>query len=267
MPPAEQIGPSAGDDRFTVALPTVAERLALDATDARPLRRHDSGIFALPRSNVVVRLSAATTVNRARAELALRVTGWLHRLGFPTVEPVHDILCEAGGAVATVWRYLPQPSDPAPPLARARALGSLLRELHAEAGPPLPVPILDPFARLRAAIVADNERAQPVLPATDRAFLTGRIAELADAYAGLDFPLGIGLIHNDAHIGNLLVSADISGGFVLADWESESRAPGGGPGPRGCSGQPVRGIGRVEGSVRPRVRIRHRGLGWVARTA
>jgi Ser/Thr protein kinase RdoA (MazF antagonist) len=222
MPPAE---PAADAGPFAVALPRVAGSLGLDATDARPLRRHGSGIFLLPRSNVVVRLSAASPVNRVRAELALRVTGWLHRRGFPAVEPVHNVPCEAGGAVATVWRYLLQPAHPAPPLVRARVLGDLLRELHTQADPPFALPRLDPFARLRAAIEVDDERAQPVLTAGERAFLTGRIAELANAYAGLDFPLGVGLIHNDAHVGNLLVSDDSRGGFVLADWESASLGP------------------------------------------
>lgn len=231
MPLAEEAGRSVRAERFAVALPAVAERLSLDTTDARSLRLHDSGFFLLPGPNVVVRLSEATSENRARADLALRVTGWLHSQGFPAVVPVHSGLCAAGGMVATVWRYLPQPPDPVSALVRARALGGLLRELHALADSPLGLPVLDPFARLRAAVELDGQRTEPVLSPAERAFLVGRITELADAYAGLDFPRGIGLIHNDAHIGNLLISADrrygygYGYGFVLADWESARLGP------------------------------------------
>ncbi len=225
MQPAEQAGRSAGGRRFALALPAVAERLSLDTTDARPLRLHDSGVFLLPRPNVVVRLSEATSENRARADLALRVTGWLHSRGFPAVEPLDRGPCEAGGVVATVWRYLSQPPDAASPLVLAPALGRLLRELHALADPPLRLPVLDPFARLRAAIELDDQRVGQALSPADRSFLVGRIADLAEAYAGLHFPLGIGLIHNDAHIGNLLVSAGSRYGFVLSDWESARLGP------------------------------------------
>jgi hypothetical protein len=225
MPPAEEAGRSAGAERFTAALPAVAERLSLDMTDARPLRLHDSGVFLLPRPNVVVRVSKVTNENRARAELALRVTDWLHKRRFPAVEPVLGEPCEAGGVVAVAWRYLRQPPGPASPPVLAQALGGLLRELHALADPPLRLPVLDPFARLRAAIELDGQRSEPALSTADRAFLAGRITELADAYARLDFPRGIGLIHNDAHIGNLLASADSRYGFVLSDWESARIGP------------------------------------------
>ncbi len=208
-----------------MALRAVAEHLRFDPTDARPLRVHDSGVFLLPRPNVVVRLIEATSENRARADLAVRVTGWLARQGFPAVEPVQGGLCEAGGVVATVWRWLPQPLDPASPLVLARALGGLLRELHALSDPPFRPPTLDPFARLRAAVELDGQRSEPVLSPADRAFVVGRIAVLGDAYARLDFPCGIGLIHNDAHIGNLLANADSPHGFVLTDWESARFGP------------------------------------------
>src|SRR5215510_14462117 len=105
MPPADEAGRSARAERFAVALRAVAERQSLDPTGARPLRLHDSGVFLLPRPNVVVRLSEATDENRARADLALRVTGWLQGRGFPAVEPVHGGPCVAGGMVATVWRH------------------------------------------------------------------------------------------------------------------------------------------------------------------
>jgi len=197
----------------------------LDATGRRSLRLHDSGVFLLPQANVVARVIEATAENRERADLAVQVTGWLRRQGFPAVEPVHDGSYEAGGVVMTFWQHLPQPTGQAPPPVLARALGSLLRELHALPAPPFQLPPLDPFVRLRAAIEIDAQRSETILSHADRAFLLDRIAELGRAYAGLEFPCGHGLIHNDAHIGNLLAGAQSSYGYVLADWESARLGP------------------------------------------
>ncbi len=208
-----------------MALDMVADRLMLDTTGRRSLRLHDSGIFLLPRANVVARLIDATNENRERAGLAVQVTDWLCRQGFPAIEPVHDMPYEASGVVMTFWRHLPQPPDQAPPPVLARALGSLLRELHALPAPPFQLPTLDPFARLRAAIEMDTQRSETVLSHADHAFLVDRIADLRQAYAGLEFPRGHGLIHNDAHIGNLLASAERPYGYVLADWESARLGP------------------------------------------
>lgn len=41
----------------------------------------------------------------------------------------------------------------------------------------------------------------------------------------MDFPLGRGLIHNDAHVGNLLVDSERATGYVLADWDGTGRGP------------------------------------------
>src|SRR6266508_4809425 len=225
MLPADGAGSSARAARFATALDMVADRLMFDTTGRRRLRVHDSGIFLLPRANVVARLIGATNENRERAGLAVQVTDWLCRQGFPAIEPVHYMPYEASGVVMTFWRHLPQPPDQAPPPVLARALGSLLRELHALPAPPFQLPTLDPFARLRAAIEMDTQRSETVLSHVDHAFLVDRIADLRQAYAGLEFPRGHGLIHNDAHIGNLLASAERPYGYVLADWESARLGP------------------------------------------
>ncbi len=238
--------PSARAARFATALDMVADRLMLDTTGRRSLRLHDSGIFLLPRANVVARLIDATNENRERAGLAVQVTDWLCRQGFPAIEPVHDMPYEASGVVMTFWRHLPQPPDQAPPPVLARALGSLLRELHALPAPPFQLPTLDPFARLRAAIEMDTQRSETVLSHADHAFLVDRIADLRQAYAGLEFPRGHGLIHNDAHIGNLLASAERPYGYVLADWESARLGP------------------REVDLVLEGIRVRRRGMGRLA---
>jgi aminoglycoside phosphotransferase (APT) family kinase protein len=205
------------------ALHSIAAQLHLDTEGFQPLRVHDAAVYLLPRSNIVVRLVRATDTNRERAELALRVTEWLRRHNFPSVRPRYRQPYQAAGTLATLWEYLPQPSTDPPLSVLARALGRLLRDLHALPAPPFRLPTFDPFARLRAAM--DGDRVSSVLLADDCAFLDARIVKLEDAFRALDFPLGIGLIHNDAHIGNLLASAGSRCGFVLADWESARWGP------------------------------------------
>jgi aminoglycoside phosphotransferase (APT) family kinase protein len=65
----------------------------------------------------------------------------------------------------------------------------------------------------------------PVLADDERAFLTERMAVLGEAFAALAPPLGRGLIHNDAHIDNLLVAERSSYGYVLGDWDGASWGP------------------------------------------
>src|SRR5262249_14485807 len=184
----------------------LAGQLALDTHDVRLLRLHDAGIYLLPREHVVTRLIEATNENRERAALGVRVTSWLGTQDFPAVEPLFDGPAEVDGAIVTCWPYLPQPAEQAGPPVLARALGSLLRELHGLPALPFHLTPLDPLARLRGALACDDGRAEPVLTEAERTFLAARMAGAGAAYAALDFPLGHGLIHNDAHIGNLLAS-------------------------------------------------------------
>jgi aminoglycoside phosphotransferase (APT) family kinase protein len=191
-------------------------RLGLDSTGATPLREHDASVWLLPREAVVVRLTETTAENRARAARAVELTAWLTGQGFPSVEPASPDVHEVDGRLATVWRYVPP--EQATLVERAAALGRLLRELHALPAPPFRLPVLDPFARLRDAIEHDDA----VLSVQDRGFLEQRIAELTAAFAALRFTQGSGLIHNDAHVGNVLRGKDE---YVLADWESARWGP------------------------------------------
>jgi hypothetical protein len=203
----------------------VASRLGLNSAGVRPLRLHGSGLFLLPQENVVARLSPATDENRRRASNALHVTGWLTEQGFPTIEPTSGTVHELDDTVVTLWRYLAQP-DHRPSLPElGNALGRLLHDLHRLPDPPFPLPSLEPLARLRSAIAVDAERPQPVLAQGDQDFLGERMRIVEEAYQGLGFPLGTGLVHNDAHIGNLLATKESPYGYVLGDWESVGHGP------------------------------------------
>jgi aminoglycoside phosphotransferase (APT) family kinase protein len=186
------------------ALCAVGAATGLHTADPRPLRLHDAAIFLLDRDQVVVRLLTATAVHAARAATAVEVTGWLATQNFPAVRPAWPAPIYIEGYVATLWHYLPQPeSRRRPP---DIVLGRLVRDLHRLPAPPFLLPKADPLARLRQAVDLDRTRTTPALTEHQRAFCERRIVDLTAAYATLDTPLGEGLIHNDAHSGNLLTA-------------------------------------------------------------
>ncbi|OLB76482.1 MAG: hypothetical protein AUI14_18650 [Actinobacteria bacterium 13_2_20CM_2_71_6] len=187
------------------------------------MRRHTSHSYLLPQEGIVVRIAEATDENLKRAAVAAAVTTWLSNRGFPCVRPVQDVPIEVADMVATAWRYLPQP-EPGGPLPMT-VLGTLLRDLHQLPEPAFPLPAVDPLARLRRALSIDAGRQNGILATAERRFIEDRIAELTGSYVALDFPLGIGLIHNDAHIGNLLADPESRSGFVLGDWDGAALGP------------------------------------------
>jgi hypothetical protein len=218
-------GQEARARQFDVVLREATASLGLDAANVRPLRLHGSAIYLLPCEGMVARLIEATDENRRRASTAVQVTSWLAAHGFAATEPVYGSVAEFRNTLVTFWWYLAQPDQKAPLPVLAGALGGLLRELHGSPTPPFHLPTVDPLARLQRALALDSERQEPVLTDDERAFLDARMAAASEAYAALDPPLGHGLIHNDAHIDNLLVAKHSRYGYVLGDWEGACIGP------------------------------------------
>jgi aminoglycoside phosphotransferase (APT) family kinase protein len=206
------------------AVRAVAGQLGFAADDARPLRMHDAITLLLPVDHVVVRLVPDTGDAQVRASRAVRLTAWLATKDFPTIRPLATTPIEVDTYVATVWHELPA-TAPGTPVEVNTALGRLLRELHALPATPVDLPTADPLARLRAALRLDAARPEPVLTSEETAFLHGRVDELADRYAAMSFPLGSGLIHNDAHPGNLVADPSSRHGYALTDWEGACIGP------------------------------------------
>ena len=95
---------------FQAALRAVADEAHLNVSDAECLRLHGSGIYLLPREDIVVRLVDASDENRHRSRTAVQVTSWLAERGFPAARPAHGSVVRAGeGTIATLWRHLPHP--------------------------------------------------------------------------------------------------------------------------------------------------------------
>jgi hypothetical protein len=197
------------------ALRYAAERCGFDARGARLIRLFATAVYHLPAENAVARIALVTSPDSVtRLANSVRVTHWLTRIGFPTVEPLPvDQPVTAHRCAVTFWQYLPQDGpEPGP-----ADLGRLLRRLHRLEPPPVPLPAPKPLVSLRRAIESSQ-----AIDEDERAWLRERCVQLLDIYGRLSFPLPTGMIHGDAYRGNLLRDGDR---IVLADWDAVSTGP------------------------------------------
>lgn len=195
-----------------------ASRLEVPVQDARLLRLHGNASYALPSAGLVIRIATNPRVLGA-VTASIAVTRWLAGRGFPCTVPadIDDQPFVIAGYVVSVWRYVPTTDTPAPTSAE---MGDILRELHAQGTPPYPLPGLDdPLASVTDEI---SKAPDAISPAT-RSWLQERITSLHRQWSALYFPLPAGLIHGDAHIGNLMRAA--SGQAVLGDWDHVATGP------------------------------------------
>ena len=176
------------------------------------LHEHATSVFLLPARGIVVRVSPAA--HHRRLETAVALTRWLIENGFPATEPVSVPQPAVHSSYAvTFWRHYPQPGRAVP----AGQLGGLLRSLHALPHPPLDLPAYEPLASLRGAVASST-----YLTSAQREWLSAQSAELLDAYARLDFPLGCGHLHGDAYPGSALWDGQ---NVRLGDWDEVAFGP------------------------------------------
>lgn len=201
-------------EKLACALVAVCERLDLDHRGAELLRFTNNAVYKLASAPVVVRIVGSRAL-RHRAYKVVRVAQHFGRHDVPSVrlwagvsgQPIE--VCEH---IATAWRWVPQierkptPSD----------LAGLLRQVHAL---PVPrgVPDWSPLYDVRGR-VADAEE----LDRDDRRFLLERCAVVSAELESLRWPLPRGLVHGDAHLGNVLGGA---AGPVLCDFDSSCVGP------------------------------------------
>ncbi|MFC7404481.1 phosphotransferase enzyme family protein [Georgenia alba] len=201
--------------RRRAALAAVCRSAGLDPAGAELLNDSINVVYRLTTAPVVVRLRRDT----ARAAVTRQVTlaRWLADAGAPvsrlleTAQPV-----TARGYVATFWESADAPEVDW----RVEHLGVALRDLHA-LGDHEDLPEWAPFTTLRTRI------GRPDLPAGltagDRRWLAREVATLEQSYAEVAPTLRLGVLHGDAHIGNLLRSVD--GRPVLCDLDQVARGP------------------------------------------
>ncbi|MFF5208334.1 phosphotransferase family protein [Streptosporangium sp. NPDC000396] len=202
--------------RAAAALSDSCRQAGLDIRGFTLMRDFANTVYHLPAEGVVVRLAQATTPGKFdRLVTSVRVTRWLVEQGFPTIRPLglkQPVV--AKGFLATFWRHeehIGPPPDPA-------QLGPLLRRLHDLPPMPFELPTHDPFGAVRGAIEASL-----ALGENDRGWLLRRCEALAEAYyERLEFALPYGLVHGDAHRGNMIRTRD---GLLLCDWDGVCAGP------------------------------------------
>jgi hypothetical protein len=205
-------------EEYWALLVAAAERIGIPIRDAHLLRLHSNALFALPSAGLVIRI-ATNPAAVPRVTAAVGVTRWLAAGGFPCVIPadIGEQPLIVDGRAVSVWGYIP-PSAGLPP--SAADLGRLLHRLHDQPALPQPPPALsDPFDSVAAAI----DQAPEALSRQDHEWLTERIGHLGELWQKMDFPHLPGLIHGDAHPGNLLRTP--AGEVILCDWDHVAIGP------------------------------------------
>src|SRR5437868_2368279 len=205
-----------------IPLHQVCTAAGLDARDAVRLPGRANAVYQLPHANVVVRLRHTHHSPEwdRRMNASVHVTRWLAEQGYPTVRPLEKVAqpVTADGWTATFWRYESPDQDATPP--DVTDLARLLHRLHALPTPPTDLPATDPLGSL-----PNDLRQHPeALSSHQRDWLLSRCAVIAAAYPTTTMPPGLdrGLIHGDAHTGNLIPA---SGGLLVCDWDSVSIGP------------------------------------------
>jgi aminoglycoside phosphotransferase (APT) family kinase protein len=175
-------------------------------------------------SNAVYRLTAPVVVRISRTEASVdqaqrsvAVARWLESVDYPAVRAIDvDQPVIVDRHVVTFWGAV---SDDGHRYATVREVAEVLVKLHALTAPDsLHLPPLAPFENAAHRIEV-NDWIDP----GDRAFLTGKLAELRDKYAGLEFVLPRGVIHGDASVGNVL--CDDQGNPVVIDLDGFAIGP------------------------------------------
>lgn len=192
------------------ALHEICRFAALDPTDARLIRNVNNAVFELAAHPVVVRLVTLPSYV-ARAEVAVTAATVFADHGAPTIRLLPGLgrqPIRVGDHVATLWERVPQ-AGPAP---GGADLAAILRAIHAVEVPAGRLPRWDPLGDLRNRFL--DARA---LPTADLTFLLGRVDELTDAVADLEFALPTRVVHGDAHLGNVIPGP---GGPVICDFDS-----------------------------------------------
>lgn len=200
---------------MTAAMRQVADRIGAPSSDAQLIRLTNNAVFALPAAGLVIRITRSHEL-LDRATKVAHLGAWFDHVDAPTIrlappveQPVH-----VDGLAATIWQHLPT----TPPAPTVEDLGGVLRHFHHLGMPPFGLPPWDPIGDARRRL-ADAE----CLTDQHRTLLLQRCAELEPAVAALNARAVGGLIHGDAHVGNLLRTP--AGRVVLCDFDATCTGP------------------------------------------
>ena len=190
-----------------------AAQVGLAHASIKLVRMGTTAVLRLP-NGVIARVARDASWLQT-AEREVRVAAALERAGVPCTVPYRvDQPVLVDGHPITFWAEIPGPLyEPTP-----AEFGAVLRLLHrVDRGDDLGLSQLDPWGRTPERIE------QAPLGNRERGVLRDVLAELQEAWAGVRFVLGRGVIHGDAHLGNFVRGAD--GTTVLLDFDSVCLGP------------------------------------------
>ncbi len=197
------------------ALEQAAEAAGLPASNAELIRLGSNAVFRLDPETIA--RVAPSTAARPNAAMQIAVSRWLTSVNYPVTRAVDvEQPIETGGRVVTFWESI----APATVYAPIHQVAELIRRLH-ELPPPPPseqLPELRPFGAPGTPLPTFNG-----LDPADAGYLQDRYAGAREQFAVMAFPLGAGVVHGDANVGNVLVDTD--GNPVLIDLDSFAIGP------------------------------------------
>lgn len=205
-------------DRIAEVTRRIGDLTGLDPRGGQLLKFTNNAVVRLPAAGAVIRIAGSATV-RARIPGVLAAAEWFTAHDLPTVRlwPDLDQPLHAGPYLATVWVDVPADGPPPAPQHLAR----ILRALHAITNPPPPqIPVWAPTASIRTRLTEASD-----LDDDTRAFLTSETDAMdADLTRLAQLPPLIppGVIHGDAHLGNLIPTP---AGPVICDFDSTRVGP------------------------------------------
>lgn len=194
--------------KLAMALAEICAAVGLDSRGARLVRFVNNGVFWLREHPVIVRIVLAPSFSY-RAVNVVEAARWLAEHDIPAVRLLPGVQqpVRAGGHLATLWQAVPE-SGPEP---GGEELAGLLRQVHS-LPPPSTLPCWQPMEDVRRRL-CDAEELDP----EDRYFLEQRCDDIEGRLETLSFPLPRGVVHGDAHLGNLIAGAE---GVLLCDLDS-----------------------------------------------
>lgn len=221
--------------RLRSALTELCRQAGIDPAGAQLIRYTMNAVYLLPAGDVVVRMATGPQAAERTARVAA-VAEFFATLDLPTVrlapgihQPIH-----LENWSATVWEYLPQPSNRRfTPV----ELAEPLRAIHALHNAPFALPAWDPIGKARHRIgLVENLGAEsremlrewakslvrkPLEVIIDYLRETAEI--LDQKLEAVTWTLPRAVIYGDAHAGNLLLNK--RGDVVICDFDSVAIGP------------------------------------------
>lgn len=170
--------------------------------------------------DAVVRIAPAGRAREA-VQRELDLAAFLSEAGFPAVRPLAvEQPVDVDGHWATAWAWVPH--DPEG-VTDGEAFGALIRGFH-DATVDYAAPLPDWGALELIAARLGGLRGNPHFSGDEVALLERTLSDLRAELEALAAITPVGVVHGDAHPGNVLTHAD-TGQAVLADFDLIGRGP------------------------------------------